>query len=158
MAALENWGNPTARKEWLPALASSSDHAWAFWNRANAGNLAGIKRIFSCMITNEITLALIDEALRTYPLSPGEQRPNGVQKWPGNTFPMRYDAAQALLGAFILCHAAYGLLIDFLQAHPTDSVLATFLLSTSIVLVTNLWRRLPCFVLIRASCRIYCFG
>ncbi|KAF1361444.1 hypothetical protein EJ07DRAFT_164491 [Lizonia empirigonia] len=99
MAALENWGNPTVRKEWLPALASSSDHAWAFWNRANAGNLTGIKKIFSCMITNEITLALINEALRTYPLSPGEQRPNGVQKWPGTVFPMRYDAAQALLGS-----------------------------------------------------------
>lgn len=46
------------------------------------------------MITNEITLALIDEALKTFPLGPGEGRPNGVQKWPGTTFPMRYDAAQ----------------------------------------------------------------
>lgn len=69
-----------------------------FWNCANAGNLGGIKKMFSCMITNEITLALIDEALKTYPLGPGEGRPNGVQKWPGTTFPMRYDAAQALLG------------------------------------------------------------
>ena len=50
------------------------------------------------MITNEITLALIDQALETYPLGPGEQRPLGVEKWPGTTFPMRYDAAQALLG------------------------------------------------------------
>ena len=86
------------RKEWLPALASSSDHAWGFWNRANAGNLSGIRKIFSCMITNEVTLALINEALRTYPLAPGEERPRGVEKWPGTTFPMRYDAAQALLG------------------------------------------------------------
>jgi hypothetical protein len=50
------------------------------------------------MITNEITLALIDEALKTYPLGPGEERPRGVEKWPGTTFPMRYDAAQVLLG------------------------------------------------------------
>ena len=99
-AAEENWKMPEGevRKEWLPALASSSDHAWRFWNRANAGNLGGIKKIFSCMITNEITLALIDEALKTYPLGPGEERPNGVQKWPGTTLLMRYNAAQALLG------------------------------------------------------------
>jgi len=89
-AAEDNWK--------IPALASSSDHAWGFWNRANAGNLGGIKKIFSCMITNEITLAIIDESLNTYPLGPGEERPRGVGKWPGTTFPMRYDAAQALLG------------------------------------------------------------
>ena len=50
------------------------------------------------MITNVITLALIDEALKTYPLGPDEVRPRGVEKWPGTTFPMRYDVAQALLG------------------------------------------------------------
>ena len=50
------------------------------------------------MITNDITLALIAEALRTYPLGPGEVRPQGVEKWPGTTFEARYDAAQALLG------------------------------------------------------------
>lgn len=53
------------------------------------------------MVTNEITLALIDEALRTYPLSAGEERPRGVVKWPGTTFLIRYDAAQALLGMFL---------------------------------------------------------
>ncbi|KAF3039950.1 hypothetical protein E8E12_008925 [Didymella heteroderae] len=47
-AARDNWNIPEVRKEWLPALASSSDHAWAFWNRANAGNLGDIKEIFSC--------------------------------------------------------------------------------------------------------------
>lgn len=91
------------RREWLPALASSSDHAWGFWNRATAatGTLRGVRKIFSCMVTNEITLALIDEALRTYPLSAGEERPSGVVKWPGTTFLIRYDAAQALLGMFL---------------------------------------------------------
>ncbi|KAJ4376870.1 hypothetical protein N0V86_006306 [Didymella sp. IMI 355093] len=98
-AAKDNWDVPEVRKEWLPALASSLDHAWAFWNRANAGHLSGIEKIFSCMITNEITLALVDEALRSYPLGPGEVRPRGVEKWPGNTFPVRYHAAQALLGS-----------------------------------------------------------
>ena len=89
---------PEVRREWLPALASSSDYAWGFWTRLNAGNLGGIKKMFSCMITNDITLALIAEALRTYPLGPGEVRPQGVEKWPGTTFEARYDAAQALLG------------------------------------------------------------
>lgn len=89
---------PQVRTDWLPALASSSDHAWGFWTRVNGRDLSGIKKIFSCMITNEITLTLIHEALRTYPLSPGEQRPMGVEKWPGTTFPLRYDAAQALFG------------------------------------------------------------
>lgn len=117
-AAGENWGNPEVRKEWLPALTSSSDHAWGFWNRANAGNLSGIRKIFSCMITNEITLALIDEALKTYPLGPGEVRPRGVEKWPGTTFPMRYDAAQALLGK--LSQLGFcARLTDIYQVHQT---------------------------------------
>lgn len=54
-----------------------------------------------CMITNDITNALIAEALRTYPLPPGmkeEDRTKGVEKWPGTTFEMHYDAAQVLLG------------------------------------------------------------
>jgi hypothetical protein len=109
-AAIENWGDSEVKRELLPLLASSSDHAWAFWSRANAGNLGGIKKVFSCMITNDITLALINEALRTYPLGPGEERPNGVQKWPGTTFPIRYDAAQALLGTLIS-------IVDFLNSH-----------------------------------------
>ena len=131
-AAKENWDLPEIRKEWLPALASSSDHAWGFWDRANAGNLGGVKKIFSCMITNEITLALINEALRTYPLGPGEGRPRGVEKWPGTTFPMWYDAAQALLGVllmFVICFQV----TDLLQAHLMDWLSATFWLNTSIV-------------------------
>ncbi|KAF2125169.1 hypothetical protein P153DRAFT_300869 [Dothidotthia symphoricarpi CBS 119687] len=101
-AAAESWGlaGPEAvRREWLPALASSSDIAWGFWNRACSANLHHITKIFSCMITNEVTLELIDEALRTYPLAPGESRPLEVEKWPGTTFPVRFDAALALLGS-----------------------------------------------------------
>jgi hypothetical protein len=63
--------------------------------------MADVRKIFSCMITNEVTIALIDEALRTYPLPPGtdpRDRPRGVEKWPGTTFEMHYDAAQILLG------------------------------------------------------------
>jgi hypothetical protein len=66
-------------------------------------DLANVKYILMCMITNDITNALITEALRTYPLPPGtkeEDRPQGVEKWPGTTFEMHYDAAQVLLGMF----------------------------------------------------------
>jgi hypothetical protein len=92
------------QKVWLPDLAASSDHAWGFWSREHNGagnNMADVRKIFSCMITNEVTIALIDEALRTYPLPPGtdpRDRPRGVEKWPGTTFEMHYDAAQILLG------------------------------------------------------------
>jgi hypothetical protein len=104
-AAHENWNIPLAyvKSDVLPDLSSSSDHAWGFWERAMAGqDLGGVTRMFACMITNAVTLALIDEALRTYPLPPGTnpaQRPKGVEKWPGTAFEMHYDAAQALLGA-----------------------------------------------------------
>lgn len=68
------------------------------------------------MITNEITLALIQEALRTYPLGPGEVRPRDVGKWPGITFPTRYDAAQALLGKLKI--QTYIRYTNFVKAHP----------------------------------------
>lgn len=83
------------------------------------------------MITNEVTLALIDEALRAYPLGPGEVRPKGVEKWPGTTFPLRYDAAQALLGKSLYTQV-YVQLTDIVQAHQTGWELATFSRSTSI--------------------------
>jgi len=88
------------KKEMLPDLRASSDYAWGFWNRAkNGANLADIRFIFSCMITNEITVALIHEAFRTYAFPPGEQRPDGIQQWPGTTFEMhKPDAAQVILG------------------------------------------------------------
>lgn len=93
----------TVQKHWLPDLSSSSDHAWGFWWRTHhSGNLANINKIFSCMITNEITLALIDHALKTFPMPPGTpetSRPKGVDKWPGITFPIEYDAAHVLLGS-----------------------------------------------------------
>jgi hypothetical protein len=104
-AASENWGVPlqNIQPAFLPDLSASSDHAWAFWSRAHPGGvgLADINKIFMCMVTNDVTLSLIAEALRTYPLPPGmteEQRPRGVEKWPGTTFEMHYDAAQVLLG------------------------------------------------------------
>jgi hypothetical protein len=103
-AAHENWGVPRDKvpKAALPDLASSSDHAWGFWNREHSeANIGDINKIFMCMITNDVTLALIDEAIKTYPLLPGtkpEDRPRGVEKWPGTTFEMHYDAAQVLLG------------------------------------------------------------
>lgn len=53
------------------------------------------------MIANDITVALIAEAIRTYPLPPGthpDERPRGVERWPGVTFDIDVDAAKVLLG------------------------------------------------------------
>jgi hypothetical protein len=90
------------KKTWLPDLSSSSDHAWGFWHRAKNGqNLADVNMIFTCMITNDVTEALIAEAFKTYAFLPGEEKPTEVKKWPGTTFEMhRPDAAQVLLGMF----------------------------------------------------------
>jgi hypothetical protein len=74
-------------------------------------DLGRITKIFACMITNEVTLALIDEVLRTYPLAPGTdlaQRPRGVERWPGTAFEMHYDVAQALLGVLARDSNLYG--------------------------------------------------
>jgi hypothetical protein len=99
-AAHINWDVPVSQIQtrFLPNLSASSDHAWGFWNRAHPGGvgIADINKIFMCMITNDVTIALIAEALRTYPLPPGvteAQRPKEVEKWPGTTFEMHYDAA-----------------------------------------------------------------
>ncbi|KAF2833145.1 hypothetical protein CC86DRAFT_461581 [Ophiobolus disseminans] len=101
-AAHEYWDVPIDKitKEMLPDLSSSADHAWGFWNREKGGaNLADINLIFSCMITNDITTALIAEAFRTYAFPPGKARPSGLERWSGTTFEMQYDAAQVLLGS-----------------------------------------------------------
>jgi hypothetical protein len=90
------------KKTWLPDLSSSSDHAWGFWHRAKNGqNLADVNMIFTCMITNDVTEALIAEAFKTYAFLPGEEKPTEVKKWPGTTFEMhRPDAAHVLFGMF----------------------------------------------------------
>jgi hypothetical protein len=84
-AAHENWNVPRdkVQKTWLPDLASSSDHAWGFWTREHpgVGHVADIRKIFTCMITNEVTIALINEALRTYPLPPGTDPGIGLGEW-----------------------------------------------------------------------------
>jgi hypothetical protein len=150
-AAHENWDIPIdqVQKKFLPDLSSSSDHAWGFWNRANVGgDLANINKIFACMITNAITLALIAEALRTYPLPPGvdeSQRPRSVEKWPGTTFEMHYDAAQVLLGILAPSNAFCNLLSSvrgetimlttLSQGLQTVKLQAIFSLSTSTALV-----------------------
>jgi hypothetical protein len=105
-AAHKKWKIPydKIKPEQLPDLSSSSDFAWGYWNREHSDGvgLENIKFIFMCSIVNEVTLALIDRALKTYPLPPGvTERPKEVQAWPGTTFEMEYDAAQVLLGMLI---------------------------------------------------------
>jgi hypothetical protein len=101
-AAKEEWGVENPQKEELPALRTTSDHAWGFWYRANRNHLGSIKKIMSTMITNKITQALIYHALATYELAPGEKRPNQVMPWPGTTFDSTTDQGDALVGMALM--------------------------------------------------------
>lgn len=84
--------------------AASSDHAWGFWNRAhsNGEGLADIRYIFSCYVTNDVALALIDKALKDKKPDPGqteETKPKDIGKWPGVDFMSPYeDGATAVIG------------------------------------------------------------
>jgi hypothetical protein len=102
-AAKEEWDVVEPRKEDLPALRTTSDHAWGFWYRANRNNLGNIRKIMSTMITNQITRALISHALATYELAPGEQRPSLVMPWPGTTFDSTTNQGDALIGMQLSC-------------------------------------------------------
>ena len=97
-AAKDEWDVADPKKEDLPALRTTSDHAWGFWYRANTNNLGNIKKIMSTMVVNKITQALIDHALATYELGPGERRPTQILPWPGTTFDSTTDQGDALIG------------------------------------------------------------
>ena len=53
-------------------------------------------------IINDITMDLIDEALKTYVLAPGEIRLGYVPFYPGVTFDMNSEEGAAMLGKQIL--------------------------------------------------------
>lgn len=78
----------------------------------------------------------------------GKARPQGLEKWPGTTFELQYDAAQALLGKSKSCTVlvAYPqqkpLLIARLQARLTDKRLDISSHNTNIASArTNLSRK-----------------
>jgi hypothetical protein len=99
-AAQMHWGIDNPPSDQLPALRSTSDIAWGFYNRANWGRLPNIRAFMSMMIVNTDTLRIIKRVLAMYNDSlPAEmQRINGVQPWPGTTFDVNDIKGQALLG------------------------------------------------------------
>ncbi|KAF2125301.1 hypothetical protein P153DRAFT_256392, partial [Dothidotthia symphoricarpi CBS 119687] len=88
-AAKELWGVEQIPRIQLPLLGASSDIAWAFWNRAMAGNLQNINKFFSMNIENPTTQLLIERAVGTMDELP----------WPGKTFRADDERFYALLGS-----------------------------------------------------------
>lgn len=97
----------------LPALRTTSDHAWGFWYRTHRGNLGSINKIMSTMIFNAITPSIIEHSLATFPLAPGEARPNRVLSWPGTTFLSTKEQGDALIGRYQVAF------VDLHRPNPT---------------------------------------
>ncbi|OAL46996.1 hypothetical protein IQ07DRAFT_479568, partial [Pyrenochaeta sp. DS3sAY3a] len=96
LAAMRQWRlDSLPPKDQLPALRSSSDIAWGFWNRVSAGNLGNIHKFMSMHIVNRETQSLI---LRSVARA-GITDLNNIPVWPGLTFNVQTEEFYALLGA-----------------------------------------------------------
>lgn len=75
----------------LPALRSSSDLAWGFWNRVSGHNLGNVNGFMSITVVNEDTGYIIDLAVerRGY---------DSLPVWPGIRFDPGTEEYNALLG------------------------------------------------------------
>jgi len=92
-AAEDLWGRKPLPEE-LPHIRSFSDISWAYWNRAAAGNIQGIKYFMAAMVINKETNQYIRRILSE--LTPPEEE---TKTWPGHEFSMDSDAGKALLGS-----------------------------------------------------------
>ena len=98
-AAKMYWGVNLPPGDQLPALRSSSDIAWGFWNRVNWGRLGNIWAFMSMMVVNADTVRIIDQVLEMRNADlPFDQQIHRVQPWPGATFDVDQVEGQALLG------------------------------------------------------------
>jgi hypothetical protein len=105
-AAEEVWGSKPSPHE-LPALRSSSDLAWAFWERAaTTTTIKNLKYFISCQIVNHDTSLLLERALQALDV-------DEVQGWPGTDLNLGFgpdkgdeiEAGLALLGTvYTLLH------------------------------------------------------
>jgi hypothetical protein len=93
------------KPEELPHIRSFSDISWAFWNRAAADNIEGIKYFMATMVINRETNLYIEKALSE--LTPPEENTKG---WPGHEWRMDSNAGKALLGAPVGRWAGYFLM------------------------------------------------
>jgi hypothetical protein len=80
----------------MPALRSSSDIAWAIWNRASSyyeTDLKDIRKVMSLTVVKDETELIAREALR-------RQSPtiDSVQPWPGTDFLTSTEEGVTLLG------------------------------------------------------------
>ncbi|EUC42083.1 hypothetical protein COCMIDRAFT_104432 [Bipolaris oryzae ATCC 44560] len=82
---------PIPRDE-MPALRSSSDIGWGFWNRVSGHNLGGINAFFSFEVVNEDTGRIIEMAME-------KSGHDEVPPWPGVRFDSGTEEYRALLGS-----------------------------------------------------------
>ncbi|KAI4938950.1 uncharacterized protein J4E92_000231 [Alternaria infectoria] len=76
----------------LPALRTSSDVAWGFWNRVSGENLANINGVVSMLVTNDQTRRIMDRMLV-------DKNLETVQLWPGTVVDVHSVHYLALLGS-----------------------------------------------------------
>ncbi|XP_014556661.1 hypothetical protein COCVIDRAFT_99137 [Bipolaris victoriae FI3] len=89
------WNVPThipIPRDEMPALRSSSDIAWGFWNRVSGYNLGGINAFISFEVVNEETGRIIDRAMK-------KNGHDEVPPWPGVRFNSGTEEYRALLGS-----------------------------------------------------------
>ncbi len=87
--------NPPPWRE-LPALRSSADFAWAFWNRVPHNT--HITAFWSLSVNNQQTLRILNLAFKTYKPPPGHRKVDNIQEWPGTDFDIASVEATAILG------------------------------------------------------------
>jgi hypothetical protein len=100
VSAKELWKVDSPPPEQLPLLRSSSDIAWALWNRVAGPNVRNIKYFMALTVVNVQTKTIVvPRALKAMGVA------DGVPKnWPGTGFKVNSDndderkAADALIG------------------------------------------------------------
>lgn len=88
------WGFPNIpSSDQLPALKSSSDIMWGLWSLVSPNNLRAIKYVLSTPITNDETVAIIEEVLQDNCLELDE-----LMEWTGCEFAPDEPEYYPLLG------------------------------------------------------------
>ncbi|KAF3045874.1 hypothetical protein E8E12_002891 [Didymella heteroderae] len=114
--AAQLWGVVSAPKDHLPELRQISDIAWGFWYQAHGGSdLGHITKFVVPQVINDVTGRLINQALKTYEVTDGEERDDAVPEWPGVTFETGTPPGNALLGSPVGIATAY-----FLSQHKPE--------------------------------------
>jgi hypothetical protein len=103
------WQVDTVNPEDLPALRSSSDIAWGFWNRLQG--LTAVKYFMSMTVVNGETRKMMRLAHEYYTPPKDTQKPGKwCPRWPGITWASDTEEYRAVLGSPNVNGAAYFLI------------------------------------------------